>query len=256
MGADSLLDLFTWVDAAYAVHPNMRSHTGGCMSFGKGMIHCRSSKQKLNTKSSTEAELVGVSDYLPFNIWLTNFMKGQGYNLVSNVLQQDNQSAIKMEKNGRNSCTGNSRHVDMRYFFVKDRVNKGEVKIEYCPTGIMVADYFTKALQGKSFKLLWNVIMGKTHINSLRSEEQSNTLLKERVEKQGFGIVSKDLNESKSVPDPKSEGDINRDRKDEEGNRKKEVKWSDIVKGSNEKEKGKMNMSGREERPKGLIKLK
>ena len=68
IGAYGLNDLLTWVDAAYAVHPNMRSHTGGCMSFGLGTLHARSTEQKLNTKSSTETEIVGMSDYLPFNI--------------------------------------------------------------------------------------------------------------------------------------------------------------------------------------------
>jgi hypothetical protein len=53
----------TLVDASYAVHPDMKSHTGGLMSMGTGGLICKSSKQKLNTKSSTEAELVGASDY-------------------------------------------------------------------------------------------------------------------------------------------------------------------------------------------------
>ena len=51
-----------WIDAAYAAHPNMRSHAGGCMSLGGGVIHNTSIKQKLNVKSSTEAELVAVDD--------------------------------------------------------------------------------------------------------------------------------------------------------------------------------------------------
>ena len=61
IGCESLESVFMWVDAAYAVHPNMRSHTGGATSMGWGVLHSKSSKQKLNTKSSTEAELVGVS---------------------------------------------------------------------------------------------------------------------------------------------------------------------------------------------------
>ena len=108
IGAKNLKDLFTFVDAAYAVHPNMRSHTGGAISMGRGILHGKSSKQKLNVKSSTEAELVGVSDYLPYNTWLTMFLEKQGYDLKNNILFQDNQSAIRMERNGRNSCTGNS----------------------------------------------------------------------------------------------------------------------------------------------------
>ena len=100
------------------------SQTGGCMSMGTGTIHYRSSKQKLDTESSTEAELVGVSDYLPYNIWLKNFMSGQGYDLKINTIYQDNQSAMEMEINGRNSFTGNSRHIDIQYFFTKDRIGK------------------------------------------------------------------------------------------------------------------------------------
>ena len=118
IGCDSLDAVYTYVDAAYAVHPTMRSHTGGMMTMGWGTIHARSTKQKLNTKSSTEAELVGVSDYLPYNIWWMNFLHEQGYELKNNVLMQDNQSAMKMELNGRNSCTGNTRHIDIRYFFL------------------------------------------------------------------------------------------------------------------------------------------
>ena len=60
MGADSLSQLCTRVDAAYGVHPDLKIHTGGCMSFGYKMVHCQSRKQKLNTKNSTEAKVVGV----------------------------------------------------------------------------------------------------------------------------------------------------------------------------------------------------
>ena len=116
---DDLQSVYTWVDAAYAVHSNMRSQTGrSTMSMGWGTIHNKSTMQKLNTKSSTESELVGISDYLPCNIWWINFLSGQGYTIHNNILFQDNESAICMEKNGRNLCTGNSRHIHICYFFV------------------------------------------------------------------------------------------------------------------------------------------
>jgi hypothetical protein len=69
LGADDLGALRTWVEASYAVHPDMKSHTGGVISIGTGSILCQSTKQKLNTKRSAEAELVGVSNYLPITIW-------------------------------------------------------------------------------------------------------------------------------------------------------------------------------------------
>ena len=52
----------------------MRSHTGGIISLAWGALHTKSSKQKLNVKNSTEAELVGMSEYVPYNIWLVNFL--------------------------------------------------------------------------------------------------------------------------------------------------------------------------------------
>ena len=65
-----------------------------------------------------------------------------------------------MERNGRNSCTGNSRHIDIRYFFLCGRVKLGEINVVYCPTDRMIADFFTKPLQGKSFKMFREAIMG------------------------------------------------------------------------------------------------
>jgi hypothetical protein len=104
LGADNITMMKTWVDASYAVHKDMKSHTGGVVSFGRGAIMSKSSKQKLNTKSSTEAELVGASDYLPYPIWAKKFLEAQGYFLKENVFFQDNQSTIRFEKNGRKSC--------------------------------------------------------------------------------------------------------------------------------------------------------
>ena len=98
IGADSLSKLFTWIDAAYAVHDNMRGHTGGVISMGYGIIHGRSGMQKINTKSSTESELVGVSKYIPYNLWLMMFLEAQGYGIQDNIIFQDNKSAILMEK--------------------------------------------------------------------------------------------------------------------------------------------------------------
>ena len=89
--------------------------------------------------------------------------------MENNTLFQDNQSTILMLKNGRNSCTGNSRHINIRYFFVKDRIENEEVKVEYCPSEDMLADFFTKALQGKLFLKFRSVIMGYQPISILNN---------------------------------------------------------------------------------------
>ena len=102
----------------------------------------KSTKQKMNTKSTTESEIVGASDYLPDTIWLLRFLEEQGYKVEKCVLMQDNESAIKIEKNGKRSGSKRTRHMDIRYFFIKDRVNSEGIKIKYCPTESMLADFF------------------------------------------------------------------------------------------------------------------
>ena len=92
--------------------------------MGTGALHTTSTKQKLNVNSSTEAKLVGTSEYMPYNAWIKNFLETQGYKVHDNILFQDNQSAIKMEANGQRSCTGNSRHVNIHHFLVKDLIDK------------------------------------------------------------------------------------------------------------------------------------
>ena len=74
----------------------------------------------------------------------TEFLKGQGYEVTESTLQQDNESAIKLEKNGRMSAGQKSRHIDVRYFWIKDRVESSGITIQHCPTLEMLADFFTK----------------------------------------------------------------------------------------------------------------
>ncbi|MEL6660658.1 MAG: reverse transcriptase domain-containing protein, partial [Bacteroidota bacterium] len=173
LGADDLHTLLTWVDAAYAVHDDFRSHTGGGMSFGIGAFACKSSKQKLNTKSSTEAEVVGVSDYLPYTLWTQMFLEEQGFELLRNVVYQDNESAMRLEQNGRASAGQKSRHIHIRHFFVTDRVKAGDVQIVHCPTLSMLADFLTKPVQGSLFRKFRDVLLGHAHVRTLLDPESS-----------------------------------------------------------------------------------
>ena len=61
IGSDNLLKLETWVDALHAVHEYIRGQTGGCMSYVAGIMHGKAPKQKFNTESTTELEVVAVS---------------------------------------------------------------------------------------------------------------------------------------------------------------------------------------------------
>jgi hypothetical protein len=167
LGADSLNQFSTWVDASFAVHSDMRSHTGGVISFGRGGLICKSKKQNINTKSSTEAELIGASDYLPHTLYVKMFMEAQGYPVTTAIFHQDNESAIKMEQNGKASAGQRSRHIDIRYFFITDHAKRHSIKITHCPTTDMLADFFTKPLQGSLFRKFRSVLLGVSHTTSL-----------------------------------------------------------------------------------------
>ena len=67
--ADNLNIFKWWVDGAFTVHEGMKSHPGGGMSLRKGSAYSASRKQKINTKSSTEAELVAIDNMLPQALW-------------------------------------------------------------------------------------------------------------------------------------------------------------------------------------------
>ena len=137
-------ELKWYVDASFAVHPNMRSHTGGAVTLGRGCPIVTSTKQKLNTRSSTESELVGVDDMMPIVVWSCYFLMAQEYGVTQNLLLQDNKSSMLLQKNGRALSGKQTWHINIRYYFVTDRVNMKEIEIKWCPT--------KEILSGKSFQ--------------------------------------------------------------------------------------------------------
>lgn len=156
------------IDGSFAVHHDMKSHTGIFMSTGKGALYASSRKQKINTKSSTEAEVVAVDDGLNQILWTKYFLEAQGYDLHSSTLYQDNQAAILLEQNGKASSTKRTKHINIRYFFITDVVkDRKEVDIEYLPTDQMIGDYYTKPLTGGLFHRMRNQIL------NIRDEDRS-----------------------------------------------------------------------------------
>ena len=102
-------------------------------------------------------------------------MKYQGYFLTRIVSYQDNGSAIKLEKNETKSAGDRSRHVNIRYYFVKDIIQCEKIEVQHCPTEIMISDFLTKPLQGGLFKRLRDTIMGlilfqaEEHVDNIES---------------------------------------------------------------------------------------
>ena len=113
LSADGSGILKWWVDASFAVHPNMRGHSGGGLSLGRGFPAVSSTKQKLNTRSSMETEVVGADDFMPAICWTRKFMEAQGYQVNDNILFQDNKSAILLEKNGKASSSKRTKHINI-----------------------------------------------------------------------------------------------------------------------------------------------
>ena len=162
-----------WVDASYATHPDMKGHTGGCMTMGKGIASAFSAKQKLVSRSSTESELIGIHDVMPNIIWSRNFLEAQGVEVKDVVLHQDNKSSILLAKNGRLSSSKRTKHINVRYFFVKDRIAKKELSVQFCPTEDMIADFFTKPLQGQLFYRLRDQVMNIESNSPFHSSRRS-----------------------------------------------------------------------------------
>ena len=140
-----------YIDASYGVHRDARSHTGAVIVVGEsGPIWSKSTKQKSNTKSSAEAELMALTDAAAQVIHMRNFVMAQGYDLAPAVIYQDNLSCMALVKKGC-STSERSRHIDIREFWVTDRVAQGEIVIKHLGTKLMFANLLTKALQGPQF---------------------------------------------------------------------------------------------------------
>ena len=174
--------ILTWsIDAAFAVHMDMKSHTGYSLTMGTGALVSGFVKQKITTRSSTESELVGIDDTITFIEWMSLYMKDQVKDYpaddplkmlgTKNLAEQDNTSTIKLAVNGRRSCGQRTRHINIRYFYITDKVNDGTVAVSYRPTKEMISDYVTKALQGSLFRQHRNAIMGVSHSDYVRYAE-------------------------------------------------------------------------------------
>jgi hypothetical protein len=96
------------------------------------------------------------------------FLEEQGYEVRDTKIYQDNQSAMLLAQNGKRSSTKRTRHINIRYFFITDCLKDDKLHVEYCPTKEMLADLFTKPLQGSAFRKFCNAVL---NIDSLDIEQ-------------------------------------------------------------------------------------
>ena len=96
------MNVIKWhVDASHAVHEDCRGQTGAVVTLVKSTICNTSTKQKLNTRSSAETELVGSDDTMPQLLWMNCFLESQGHSTQDTLMGRDNESAMPLEKNGK-----------------------------------------------------------------------------------------------------------------------------------------------------------
>ena len=100
---DDSVVLKWYIDGSFAIHNDMKSHTGINLTMGKSTIYGGSLKHKLNSKSSTEAELISVSNGINQVLWTKYFLEYQGYVVNSSTIYQDNKASILLERNGKRS---------------------------------------------------------------------------------------------------------------------------------------------------------
>ena len=97
--------------------------------MGTGFPVSYSTKQKLNTRSSTETEIVVVDGCMPGVLWTRLFLEAQDYGVKENIVFQDNETTMLLENNGKASSGKRTKQINIRYFFITDQISKGQVKV-------------------------------------------------------------------------------------------------------------------------------
>jgi len=235
---ESLHEMNIYIDASHGAHMDKRGQTGGCIQMGTGVLHSRSSKQHLNTLSSCETELVGSSEYLPYGVWLMYFLESQGYKIEKKYLHQDNQTTIKIMKNGRRSCGKKSRHVQQRFFWISDRLKNHGIEVKFCPTSLMLAVFFTKPLQGSLFRDMRDVVHVTMGYDVLVKKYDRSVLLeKDAIEKEEkekeYTYESEENNDNTDEDDnklPNLPVAVRKERVEKPNNNNKNVSFSEDIK--------------------------
>ena len=164
LGADDegRLRIITYGDASFGVHADGKSHSGILISMGRGGVIVKAIKQKIVTKSSTEAELVTLSDASSLTAYQMNFLESLGLAPEPALVYQDNMSTMNLALNGR-SNSDRTKHIKLRYFFIKQYLDSGEFELVHCPTDLMIVT--SRVLQIKQINYFTSTSPRKLYIN-------------------------------------------------------------------------------------------
>ncbi|CAI7783544.1 unnamed protein product [Closterium sp. NIES-53] len=168
--------LIGYVDADHAGDSdNRRSRTGYIYRLEPiGPISWQSSKQELIALSSAEAEYISLCSATKEGLYLCELLEeAKQAQLPSFSLFCDCQSAIRLAN--KNGFANRTKHIALRYFFVKDEIEKGRLELSYCPTSEMAADYLTKKLGKQKFEYCI-LLTGQSHVTSSDSPEAKGSV--------------------------------------------------------------------------------
>jgi hypothetical protein len=171
------LGLLKWfVDALHNTHWDCRGHRRAMLTMGQGATTSYSRKVKLNSRSSSKTELLTLDMYMPEMLWSLYFIQSQGYEPECVSLYQDNISTQLLIKNGNFSSGKKTKHIKAKFFFIKDKVDSGEIRVIDCPAEEMQADVLTKPLQEMAFRTMRAQLMNCS-INYKDEEEKTQSKL-------------------------------------------------------------------------------
>ena len=132
-GAGNLV-VRAYIDASHGVHEGGEGHHGLFITLGLGPVMTKSRKQKVQCKSSTEAELVALSDYIEQVEWVKNFLEAQGRKTGPARVYQDNTSTMAKVKQDSLSGKDRKQHFKKRRLLVKESVDDKIIVLTYLPT--------------------------------------------------------------------------------------------------------------------------
>ena len=151
----SSFDLIQYSDADYARYKIDRKSTSGTYQFlGRSLVSLTSKKQNSVALSTAEAEYIATDHCCAQLLWMRQTLRDYGYKLSKVPLLCDNESAIRMADNPVEH--NRTKHIDIRYQFLRDHQQKGDIKIAYVNTQNQLADIFTKPIDEKTFSKLRN----------------------------------------------------------------------------------------------------
>ena len=129
---------------------DFRSTSGYCFEIGGTIVSWRSKKQSCVALSAAEAEYMALSSAAQEAVWLRELCKDLNSELTNpTVIFENNQAAIKMAKNPQ--YHGRSKHISIKYHFIREQVSTNLIELRYCRTDDMIADIFTKGLGTTKF---------------------------------------------------------------------------------------------------------